>query len=151
MTDNFEKWIKNMEEEEFIDRIESDPSNGGFSDAQEEIALNIRQPADQSELEILEREQESSVREIPPSQPVYDTRSLPRKRRFFEVVRDTLIPIRENRVDQIKRMVRESDARVQQEIPQQARPIVRPTLRERVASFFRFMQRRRPTPPTGEA
>lgn len=146
MTDNFEKWIKNMDEEEFIDRIESDPSNGGFSDAQEEIALNIRQPADQSELEILEREQESSVQEVP-SQPVYDTRNLPKKRRFFEVVRDTLIPVREKPVQQIQRI--EST----QQTPQQARPA--PTFRERLASgarrVFSFLRRARPTPPTGEA
>lgn len=142
--DRFEAWIKGMDEEEFIDRIESDPSNGGFSDAQEEIALNIRQPADESELIALEREQESSVQEIP-SQPVYDTRNLPKKRRFFEVIKDQLFPVKEKTVRQVQRIESEPQT------PQQSRPIERPTFRERVASFFRFMRNRRPTPPTGEA
>lgn len=145
MTDNFEKWINGMSEEEFIDRIESEPSNGGFSDAQEEIALNIRQPADESEMLALEAEQESAVREVP-SQPVYDTRQLPKKRRFFEVVRDTLIPVKERRTRILQQSVQPTE-----QTPQQARPIPRPTIQQRLASFFRFMQRRRPTPPTGEA
>lgn len=144
MTDNFEKWIKNMDEEEFIDRIESDPSNGGFSDAQEEIALNIRQPADESELLALEREQESSVREVP-TQPIYDTRNLPKKRRFFEVIKDQLFPVKEKTVRQVQRIESEPQT------PQQSRPIERPTVGQRVRRFFSFLTRNRPSPPTGEA
>ena len=134
-----------MEEEEFIDRLESEHDNGGFSDAQEEKALNIRQPVEETELDQLEREQESTVQEVP-SKPIYDTRQLPKKRRFFEVIRDTLVPVRTEKVKGVS-----VDITPRQEAPQQARPIPRPTIRERLASFFSFMRRRRPTPPTGEA
>lgn len=144
MNDSFEVWIKSMDEEEFIDRLESEPDNGGFTDSQEERALNIRQPIDQTEFEMLEREQESAVREVP-SEPIYDTRQLPKKRRFFEVIKDQLFPVKEKTVRQVQRIESEPQT------PQQSRPIARPTFRERVASFFRFMRNRRPTPPTGEA
>lgn len=140
--DRFEAWIDGMSEEEFQDRLESDRNNGGFSDAQEEKALNIREPVEDTEAEQLIREQES--RESQPTE-VYDTRQLPQKKTFFQVVRDRLVPVRPKQVMQTQ------PASTQQVTPQQARPITRPTVRQRIASFFSFMRRRRPTPPTGEA
>jgi len=147
--DRFEAWINNMSEEEFQDRIDSDREDGGFSPAQEEKALNIREPVEDTEAEALMREQESGVREIQTSKPIYDTRDLPQKRTFFQVVKDRLVPVRTEKVRQAGLDI------ARQPAPQQARPIQRPTVRQRLESagrrFLSILGRGRPTPPTGEA
>lgn len=88
MTDDFEKWINSMSDDEYIDRLESDRDNGGFSDAQKEKALNIREPPNDTELRELEQSQEGNV-EIRPTTPlpqaptsrniIYDNRDIPRQ------------------------------------------------------------------------
>ncbi len=132
MTDSFENWINSMSEEEFEDRIESEPSNGGFTDNQRSKALNLREPIEDVEAEQLIREQESGVREIQttPSQ-VYDNRDLPKKRTFFEVVKDRLTRIRPKTVQQVVRPPSTTQPTAQ---PQVARPV--PTIRQRISGFF---------------
>ena len=142
--DGFEKWINNMSEDEFQDRLESDREDGGFSDAQEEKALNIREPVEDTEADALIREQESRESGVT---EVYDTRQLPEKKTFFQVIRGKLSPVRTEQVKQVSVDI----ARQPQVAPRQATPIPRPSIQERLRSFFSFMRRRRPTPPTGEA
>lgn len=55
MTDAFEAWINSMSDNEYEDMLD-DPD--GFTDAQEEKALNIRSRPEGNELEELEKEQE---------------------------------------------------------------------------------------------
>lgn len=57
MTDAFEAWIDDMSDEEYEDRLESDVEDGGFTPAQEEIAMRIREPLSESERRYFEREQ----------------------------------------------------------------------------------------------
>jgi hypothetical protein len=57
MTDAFEKWINSMSDDEYEDMLDESNPNG-FSDAQQEKALNIREAPTQQELEDFELEQE---------------------------------------------------------------------------------------------
>ena len=57
MTDAFEKWINSFSDEEYEEMLDEDNPNG-FTDAQQEKALNIREPPTKEEIEDLEKEQE---------------------------------------------------------------------------------------------
>lgn len=80
MTDKFEDWINDMDEDEYLDRINSKPEDGGFTDKQERIALTIREPASEEELAELERQQESEPIRVEQvrqqTDRVYDTRDI---------------------------------------------------------------------------
>lgn len=135
MTDRFEDWINSMDEDEFIDRIDSDPSEGGFTDNQERIALTIREPVDAETLEELEREQESEVREVQTKQPtrVYDTRDLKPTPRYVVNERgDSAIVLPRNE---------QKALRQQEELPtssiEESRAIQKRSILDRLKSFFR--------------
>lgn len=80
MTDKFEDWINDMDEEEYLDRINSNPEDGGFTDKQERIALTIREPASEEEIAELERQQTSEPIQVEQvrrgEERVYDTRDI---------------------------------------------------------------------------
>lgn len=83
MTDNFENWINGMKEDMYIDWLEDTAT-----EAQEEKALNIRQPLDREELAEYERMQEYEVesgskhKEI----EVRDNRDLPPTRHSVDII-----------------------------------------------------------------
>lgn len=68
MTDSFEKWINSFTDEEYDEMLDDDNPNG-FTDAQQEKALNIRQPPTKQELEDLELEQEFDEEPTPSREP----------------------------------------------------------------------------------
>ena len=57
MTDAFKKWIDAMSEDEYVDRIESEVDDGGFTDAQLDKALNIREPPEDDDYIDMKRRQ----------------------------------------------------------------------------------------------
>lgn len=83
MTDSFEAWINSMSEEDYEFMLDADSGTEGFSASQYQKAINIRTPASEEDLEMLQREQESEVTEVQtertPRQPrrVYDNRDAP--------------------------------------------------------------------------
>lgn len=73
--DAFERWIKGMDDDMYIEWLEDKAT-----EAQEEKALNIRTPLSNSEMEQIEREQEyseetSNIKQV--DDIVYDNRDLP--------------------------------------------------------------------------
>lgn len=79
--DAFERWINGMNEEMYVDWLEDTAT-----EAQEEKALNIRQPLDDDELEAMEREQEYIPESRQKEIEVYDNRDLPPKKIYAEVI-----------------------------------------------------------------
>jgi len=140
MTDRFEKWINSMEDEEYQDRLESEPDNGGFTDKQQEVALNIRQPPDDTELREMEREQG----QFPPQEPKPD-QPLPQSPTTGNIVydrRDITTPQPPNIRRDILRRVSDSIPKIKKEEPittPTPTPKPRPTFRQRVVKFFGFL------------
>lgn len=129
--DGFENWINGMDEDEFIDMIDSSYENGGFSDKQEEIALKIRRPASDEDLEDLERQQESDVIEVKgKTSRVYDDRELPEKPRYINTPSGDALVLPEKQITP-------SEQRIQQvSNVQQSREIEKQSFLTRVKNFI---------------
>lgn len=130
--EGFENWINGMDEDEFIDMIDSSYESGGFSDKQEEMALKIRSPANEEDLEDIERGQESEVIEVSGKQPrkVYDTRDLPERPRYINtpsgdaiVLPEKQLTPSEQRIDRISNV-------------QQSREIQKRSFLSRIKNFI---------------
>lgn len=146
MTDRFERWINSMDDDEYADRLESEPDNGGFTENQQRIALNLREPPSDTELREMEEEQGFRPEEPKPTQPlprdptrgniVFDNRDIDRVKEQPPSIRRDII-----------RGVTESIPKIKKEEPVTTpTPKPRPTLRQRVTTFFRrlnILQRRR--------
>lgn len=83
MTDAFEKWIMGMDDGMYEDWLDDTAT-----DAQTDVALEIREPLSDIELAEIEREQEyipeSRQKEVVTD--VYDNRDLPQKKIYAEVI-----------------------------------------------------------------
>lgn len=55
---HFDEWIRDMEIQEYSEKIYDLPSEGGFTKRQTEHALQVREPLSPEELAELEKEQE---------------------------------------------------------------------------------------------
>lgn len=135
MTDNFDKWINGMSDEQYDTWL-----NDKASDLQEEKALNIREPASAQELADLERQQEGTI-PVTPRTPttdniVYDTRDLPQKTRQRNFI-SRLINPQQSDIESRRFEPRQPQTRTEQ--PQQPIPKPQLTTRQKVANFFRIL------------
>lgn len=129
MTDSFEKWINGMNEDMYEDWLEDTAT-----DLQQEKALNIRTPLNESETEDIEAEQtfEQPSRVV----EVYDNRDLPPIRRNVTIEQyygQPPIIIPQTPVEESRIVL----PRVGQ-APTLPKPIIQPqrtTIRQRFASF----------------
>lgn len=127
--DRFEDWINDMDEDEFIDRINSSPEDGGFTDRQERIALTIREPVDEEQMQELERAQEGVIEVEQPrrgEERVYDTRDI---KVATNQEGDAVIAVDS----------RETPAQIQQRLsePIQSEAVKKRSILDRLRSFFR--------------
>jgi hypothetical protein len=141
MTDSFDVWINDMDDDEYIDRLESSRDNGGFSDAQKRIALNIREAPDETELRDLEREQESGIERVKDKQ-VYDTRELPETPRYISTSSgDTAIVIDEQKSKaEFNREIQKMEI---QRTFERAQEIQKRSIVQRIKDAFSFLRRKR--------
>lgn len=131
MTDSFEVWINAMDEDEYEDRLDSSTTDGGFSVAQEEKALNIRKPASEEDLEDLQREQESNVIEVKgKTSRVYDTRELPERPRYINTPSGDALVLPERRVTSSQQRIE------QMSNVQQSREIEKRSFFTRIKNFI---------------
>lgn len=99
---SFERWINGMSNDEYADMLdESNPF--GFSDAQEEKALNIRQAPTKEEEEDLELEQEGEIEEEKPRRE----KPISIKEGITEIEQPVGEPIKITKVGERVTMVRE--------------------------------------------